>query len=337
VRQFRNSKVESRTWRTGILALAIAFILAPVPLATGAQQARVYRVGVLLQGGVYSQAVDGLRDGLRELGVEEGKHVILQVLDAKGDPKSVDAAARNLEGEKVDLIYAVTTSVALVAKRATKSVPIIFYAGTDPVVVGLVESFRKPGGRLTGIHGQNTDLTAKRLEFLKEMIPTLRRVVTFYRPDNPAAHESVKNARDAARRLKVELMERLVASVEELREALRVLRPGEADAYIYVSDSMVGSQAEWMIETARAKRLPTMFSYKTNVVMGALASVGDSYYAIGRLSAKSVQRVLLGADPGTLPVEQLDRPEFVINLKTAKALGLKIPQSVLVRADEVIR
>jgi len=271
------------------------------------------------------------------LGLEENKQLILQVHDAKGNLKSVEAAARSLEEEKIDLIYAVTTSVALAAKRTTKNVPIVFYAGTDPVVVGLVESFRKPGGRLTGIHGQNTDLTAKRLEFLKEMIPTLRRVVTFYRPDNPAAHESVKNARDAARRLKVELMERLVASVEELREALRVLRPGEADAYIYVSDSMVGSQAELIIETARAKRLPTMFSYKTNVVMGALASVGDSYYAIGRLSAKSVQRVLLGADPGTLPVEQLDRPEFVINLKTAKTLGLTIPQSMLMRADEVIR
>jgi putative tryptophan/tyrosine transport system substrate-binding protein len=337
VRQFRDLKVESRTWRTATLALAIAFILAPVPLATGAQQPRVYRVGVLLQGGVYSQAVDGLREGLRELGLEEDKRLVLQIHDAKGNLKAVEAAARSLEEEKIDLIYAVTTSVALAAKRTTKNVPIVFYAGTDPVVVGLVESFRKPGGRLTGIHGQNTDLTAKRLEFLKEMIPGLRRVVTFYRADNPAAQESVKVARDATRRLKVVLMERLVASVEELREALRVLRPGEADAYIYVSDSMVGSQAELIIETARAKRLPTMFSYKTNVVMGALASVGDSYYGIGRLSAKSVQRVLLGADPGTLPVEQLDRPEFVINLKTAKTLGLTIPQSILMRADEVIQ
>ena len=334
---YRNPKFENRTWSTAIFGVALAFSLAAVPSAVEAQPVPVYRVGVVLQGGVYSQAVDGLRDGLRELGLAESKQLVLQVHDAKGNLKSVEAAARSFEEEKVDLIYAVTTSVALAAKRTTKNVPIVFYAGTDPVVVGLVESFRKPGGRLTGIHGQNTDLTAKRLEFLKGMIPGLRRVVTFYRADNPAAQESVKVARDATRRLKVELMERLVASVEELRAALRVLRPGEADAYIYVSDSMVGSQAELIIETARAKKLPTMFSYKSNVVMGALASVGDSYYAIGRLSAKHVQRVLLGADPGTLPVEQLDRPEFVINLKTAKALGLKIPQLVLVRADEVIQ
>src|SRR5262249_3316653 len=148
---------------------------------------------------------------------------------------------------------------------------------------------------------------------------------------------SVKIAREAARRLNVELMERLVASVEELRAGLRALRPREADAFLFVSDAMVGSQMALVIDTARAKRLPTMLSTKGTLAMGSLASVGESYYAIGRLSARHVHRVLLGADPGLLPVEQLDRPEFVINLKTAKALGLTIPPSVLARADELIQ
>jgi putative ABC transport system substrate-binding protein len=318
-------------------AFAVGIALLAGPLAAEAQQPRVYQVGVVLQGGVYSQAVDGLRDGLRELGLEEGRQVVLQIHDAKGNLKVVEAAAKRLEEEKVDVIYAVATSVTLATKRATKAVPIVFYAGTDPVVVGLVESFRKPGGRLTGIHGQLTDLTAKRLELLKALIPGLRRVVTFYSPDNSAAQQSVKIAREAARRLNVELMERLVASVEELRAGLRALRPGEADAFLYVSDAMVGSQTAMIIATARAKRLPTMLSTKGTVAMGALASVGESYYVIGRLSARHIHRVLLGADPGQLPVEQLDRPEFVINLKTAKALGLTIPQSVLLRADEVIQ
>ena len=318
------------------LTVILIFTFFAAPLAVEAQQARVYRVGVVLQGGPYSPAVDGLRDGLRELGLEEGKQFVLHVRDAKGDLKSVEAAARSLEGEKVDLIYAVATSVTLAAKRATKNVPIVFYAGTDPVAVGLVESFRKPGGRLTGIHGQLTDLTAKRLQLLKEMIPRLRRVVTFYSPDNPAAQQSVKIARDGARQLKVELLERPVASVEELRAGLRALRPGEADAFFYVADAMVASQAELIIDTARAKRLPTMFSEKGSVAKGALASYGESYYALARLSAKQVHRILLGANPGDLPVEQLDRLLFFINLKTAKALGLTIPQSVLMRADEVI-
>jgi len=317
---------------TGILILA----LFALPLAVEAQQARVYRVGVVLQGGLYFSAIDGLRDGLRELGLEEGKQFVLHVRDSKGDLKSVEAAARSLEGEKVDLIFAVTTSVTLAVKRATKSVPIVFHAGTDPVSSGLVESFRKPGGRLTGIAGQGTGLTAKRLELLKEMVPRLRRVVTFYSPDNPVAQQSVKIARNAARQLKVELVERPVASIEELRTGLRALRPGEADAFFYVSDAMVASQAELIIESARAKRLATMFQERGAVAKGALAAYGESFYTIGRLSAKLVQRVLLGADPGNLPVEQVDRFHFVINLKTAKALGLTIPQSLLIRADEVI-
>jgi len=337
VRQIRIPNLEVRTRAAAVFVLALVFGCAAVSLPVEAQQPRVYRVGVILEGGVYLQTVDGLRDGLKEGGLEEGKQLILQVHDVKGNVQAVGAAARSLEREKVDLIYAVATSVALIVKQATRSVPIVFYAGTDPVTVGLVASFRQPGGRLTGIHGQNTDLTAKRLELLKEIIPGLRRVVTFYDPENPAAQESAKLAREAARYLKVELLERPVASVEELRAGLRALQPGEADALLYVSDAMVGSQAQLIIDTARAKRLPTMLSHKTSVAKGALASVGDSYYAIGRLSAKHVQRVLLGADPGTLPVEQLDRPEVALNLKTAKALGVTIPQSVLVRADEVIQ
>ena len=210
---------------TGIFIVA----LVAMPLSVWAQPARVYRVGVVLLGSPYLPAIDGLRDGLRELGLE-GKQLILDVHDGKGDPKSVEAASKSLEQENVDVIVAVSTSATVAAKRATKSVPIVFYAGSDPVATNLVDSFRRPGGSLTGIHRQSTDLTAKRLELLKELIPSSRRVVTFYRPDNPVAGQSLKIARDAARRLKVELVERPVASVDELRAGLRALRPGEVDA-----------------------------------------------------------------------------------------------------------
>jgi len=318
------------------LAVVLTVGLALAPLAAEAQQARVYHIGVVLHGGPYYEALDGLRDGLRELGLEEGMQFVFHVRDTKGDLKSVEAAARSLEDQKVDLIYALATSVTLAAKRATKSVPIVFYAGTDPVAVGLVKSFRKPGGRLTGIHGQFTDLTAKRLELLKEMIPGLHRVLTFYSPDNPAAQQSLKIARDAARHLKLELVERPVASVEALQAGLRALRSGEAEALFPVADAMVVSQEELIIDAAKAKRVPAMVSYKVNVAKGALASYGESYYALGRLSAKQVHRILLGANPGDLPVEQLDRLYFVINLKTAKSLGLTIPQTLLLRADHVI-
>jgi putative ABC transport system substrate-binding protein len=318
------------------LAAILIFALLSVPLAVEAQPARPHRVGVVLQGGGYLAAVDGLRDGLKELGFEEGKQFILQVHDAKGDLKSVEEAARRFEETKVDLIYSLATSVTLTVKRTTKRVPVVFYAGTDPVAVGLVESLPKPGGRLTSIHGLFTDLTAKRLELLKEMVPHVRRPVVFYNPENPAAQQSLKLARDAARQLKMGLVERPIASVEELRAGLRALRPGEADALIIVSDAMVVSRQDLLIEAAMAKRLPTMLTDRASASGGALAGYGENYYTVGRLSAKHVQRVLLGANLEDLPIEQVDKLQFVINLKTAKALGLTIPRGILVRADEVI-
>jgi putative ABC transport system substrate-binding protein len=307
-----------------------------VPVAAEAQRSSMYRVGVVSHGGMYAEAVDGLRDGLKELGLEEGKQFVLYVRNSGSYPKSVEAEARSFEEEKVDLIVAISTSVTLAAKRATTSVPFVFYAGTDPVSTGLVENLRKPGGRLTGIHRQSTDLTAKRLELLKEIVPKLRRVVAFYRADNPVAQQSVKRARDAARQLKLELLERTIASVEELRAGLHALRRGEAEAVFLVSDAMVSSQAQLIIDSARDKKLATMFPNIGSVANGALAAYGESFYAIGRLSAKHVQRVLLGAAPGDLPIEQVDRLYFVINLKTARGLGLTIPPSLLLRADQVI-
>jgi ABC-type uncharacterized transport system substrate-binding protein len=324
--------VERRTFIS-----SVALGLLAVPLAAEGQQARVYRVGVVLQGGPYFGAVDGLRKGLAELGLEEGKQFILHVREGRGDLKAVEQEAADLEREKVDLIYSVGTSVTLAVKQATKTVPIVFYAGGDPVSFGLVESFGKPGGRLTGIYsGFTTDLTAKRLELLKEIVPRLRRVVMFYNPDNPVAERGMKEARDAARQLKLELVAHRAASVEELRAGLRALQGGKADAFLSAVDGMVISQTALIIDIVREKKLPAMFSQEDSVFKGGLASYGVSYSVMGRLEAKYVQRILLGANPGELPVEQVDRLYFVINLKTAKALGLTIPPSLLQRADQVI-
>ena len=319
-----------------VFLTGLSSVLFAAPISAEAQQARVYRIGIVLHGGPYFADVEGLREGLKGLGLVEGKHYVLDVRDAKGDLALVESTAKTFEEQKVDLIYSITTSVTLAAKRATKSVPIVFYSGTDPVAVGLVQSFRKPGGRLTGVYGRFTELTAKRLELLKEMMPRLRRVAIFYSPDNPAAQISMKLARDAAGRLKVKLVERPVDSVEMLRAGLRALRPGEVDAFIPASDAMIISQEELILDTSRAKKLPTMLSYQGNVSKGALASYGENRFTLGRLAAQYIQRVLLGANPGDLPIEQIDKLHFVVNLKTAKALGLTIPPSLLQRADEVI-
>jgi len=311
--------------------------IGAVPLPAAGQQARVYRIGVIHHGGTYDSAVNGLRDGLKELGFEEGKHYILHLRDAKGDPRVVEGMAKGLEDEKVDLVYAVTTSVTTEAKRATKSVRIVFYVGSDPVVAGLVEQFRKPGGRLTGVFSRFTDLTGKRLELLQEISPKIRRVVTFYNPNAPTVNRSLTIGREAAQKLKLELIERTITSVDDLRAGLRALRPGEADAFSYMSDVTVISQADLVVEAARTNRMLAMFSDAAIVAKGGLASYGQSYHTIGRLCARFVHRVLLGAEPKDLPVEQLDRVHFAINLRTAKALGITVPPSILTRADEVIR
>ncbi|HEV8342381.1 MAG TPA: ABC transporter substrate-binding protein [Candidatus Binatia bacterium] len=321
-----------------ILLVAFAtLVLASVHLAE-AQQPKVYRVGVLLPSALGSEVVDGLRAGLKELGLEEGKQFVLEIRDTKGDLKAAEEAARNLEQEKVNLIFTTRTSVTIAAKRATADIPIVFSAGTDPVVLGLVESFAKPGGRLTGVYEPGTDLTAKRLEILKEIVPKLRRVLAFYDPRNPVASESARLAREEIARLRgVEFVERHFASVEELEAAIRAVRAGEVDAFFQLSDSMVNNQAQLIIETARVKKLPTMFLDQTSVIKGGLASYAVSFHELGRLSAKYVQRILAGVKPKDLPVEGVRKIDLVINLKTAQQIGLTIPPNVLARADKVIK
>jgi putative ABC transport system substrate-binding protein len=316
------------------------WLLATVLLATApaeAQQPKPYRVGVLLPGEAWYETIEGLRAGLRQLGLEEGKQFVLVVRDTKGDAKVAEEAARSLEQEKVDLIYTTSTSVTVVAKRATAEIPIVFCAGSDPVVLGLVESFAKTGGRLTGVYNPTTELTAKRLEILKEIVPKLRRVVTFYDPRSPVGIESSKLAREAAQRLGVKFIERHVISIEELQTGIRALKSGEVDAYFAVSDARAVNQAQLIIDTARVKRLPTMFDFLSHIIKGGLASYSVSLHEVGRVSAKYVQRILTGVKPRDLPVQGIDKIELVINLKTAKQIGLTIPPNVLVRADRVIR
>jgi putative ABC transport system substrate-binding protein len=330
----RKSKIQNRKW-TGMVAVVVTFTMCGG--MANAQQAKVYRVGVIYQGGPYRAVVDGLRDGLRELGYEDGKHILLDIRDTKSDLKLVEETARNFERERVNLIYAVTTSAATAVKNVTSQIPIVFSVGTDPVGSGLVQSFARPGGRLTGVQYSTTDLTGKRLEILKEILPKLSRVVTVYNPNNRVAVEAATLAREAARQFRVQLIERHANSVEELRQRLGALKAGEADAYFYTSDAMVTSQAQLVIEMTTSKRLPTMFSEQGVVAVGGLASYGQNFHEVGRLSAKYVQKVMTGAPPGDLRVEIVDKFELVINLKTAKQIGLTIPPNVLARADKVIR
>ena len=213
--------------------------------SVAAQQAKVYHVGIIHQGGPYKAVVDGLRDGLKQSGLEEGKRFVLEIRDAKGDIKAVEEAARNFERDKTNMIYAVTTSAVTAVKNVSSQVPIVFAVGSDPVASALVQSFVKPGGRLTGVQYSTTDLTGKRLEILKEILPNLGRIVIIYNPNNRIAVEAAALARQVGKQFGVQVTERHVTSVEELRLALGALKAKEADAYFYTSDAMVTSQANY--------------------------------------------------------------------------------------------
>jgi putative ABC transport system substrate-binding protein len=267
----------------------------------------------------------------------EGKDITFEIRDTRGDLRAVDRAAKDLERENVALIYTMASSVTLATKRATTRVPIVFSVGVDPVAAGLVESLAKPGGRFTGIHTRIGDLTGKRLEILKRLMPGLRSVVTFYNPGNSVARDAVRLGREAGRQLGVQFVERPVGSVEQLRQALEALKPREVDAYLYTSDAMVTSQADRIIAAARAKRLATMFHVRDLVVWGALTSYGADQQELGRLSARYVQQILAGTPPKDLPVEKYDKIELALNLRTAREIGLTIPPEVLALADAVIQ
>mgnify|MGYP003575459727 CR=1 FL=1 len=323
--------------KTALGSILFAVILLALAVVAEAQHPKIYRIGVLVPGEAWYEIVDGLRLGLRELGLEERKQFTLIIRDWKGDIKAAEEAARNLEQEKANLIFATSSGSALAAKRTTARIPVVFCSGADPVVLGLVDSFANPGERLTGVYTRVTDLTAKRLEILKQIVPKLDRVVTFYDPRRPVGIESSKLTREAASQMGLQLIERHFASVEELQAAVGALRSGEVHAYFAVSDPTAVNQAQLIIDTARDKKLPTMFEHLMHVTRGGLASYGVSFHELGRLSAKYVQRVLNGVKPSDLPVQAVDKIDLVINLQTAKQIGLTIPQSVLSRADKVIK
>lgn len=305
--------------------------------AAPAQQRKPVRIGVLTPGGVQYETLDGVRLGLKESGWEEGKHFVLEIKDIKGDLALAEQAAKNLEKEGVNLIYALTTTVIAKAKAGTSQMPIVFSIGSDPVVAGLVDSFARPGGRLTGVHYLARDLTAKRLEVLKEILPKLTRVITYYDPTNRVSREGAALARQEAKRTGIRMIERHVGSVNELKNELEKYKAGEADAFLFTPDPMIGSEFQSIIDMAKAKKLPTMFQEQSLVRNGAFVSYGQNYHEIGRLSAKYIQRVLTGTPPRDMKIETVDSVELALNLQTAKQLGVTIPPQVLARAQKVVK
>jgi putative ABC transport system substrate-binding protein len=302
-----------------------------------AQAPKVFKIGILTTAwSPWHSNTEGFRDALKELGYAEGKTVAFEVRAAQGDPTRLPELAAELVRQRVDLLYCVAGPDAQACQKATQTIPIVFTQASDPVKLGLVKSLARPGGNITGIGSLRAELTAKRLELFREIVPSLRRVLVIYDPREPEEQEAMTFARSAASRLGVTLIERPITAPPQIEPALAELKEGGHDGILIVQSGLNLNIPGRSLEVATSKKLPTMYSASFWSKFGALASYGPDQYLQGRQAARLAQKIITGTLPKELPVELPDRIEFIINLKTAKQLGLQVQRPILFRADRVI-
>ncbi len=324
--------------RIGLAVVLTLSVLAP--LAAEAQAGKVYRIGFLFlpSAADTSEAVAAFRDRLRDLGYEEGKNISIEYRWAEGRNDRLPTLAGELVRLKVDVIVASATPPAKAAQGATDRIPIVFVAVADPIGVGLVANLARPGRNITGFTTTNVELSAKRLEFLKAAVPNLTHVAVLVNRTNPQAPSLRKQTEEGSSSLGLELQILEVERAENLPRVFKSIFP-RVGALLVLPDPLLGSGDRQVQIAALAlkHRLPTMERDRSFVAAGGLMSYGPNAADLYRESARHVDKILKGTKPADLPVEQPTKFELVINLKTAKALRLTIPQSLLSRADQVIQ
>jgi len=304
-----------------------------------AQQGRVYRLGYLGPGSPSAQpGLVAFQRELRERGYIEGKNLIVEYRWAEGRDDRLQALANELVRMKPDIVVVEAHTPAIqAAKRATTSIPIVMSVSGDPVGSGLVRSLARPGGNLTGLTVLSPELAGKRLELLREAVPAASRVAVVWNPSNPPKVEEWRQTEEAARKLGIKLQSLEVRSSADFDSAFRVAERDRPDALIAFSDGLVNDHRALIVKFAARNRLPDLYTYREFIVTGGLISYGPSQVDLRRRAAIYVDKILKGAKPGDLPIEQPEKFELIVNLKTAKALGMSVPKSVLMRADEVMR
>ena len=322
-----------------IVAFALA-ILAP-PLAADAQPlAKVPRIGFLAAFSPtpeVSHFIEAFRQGLRDLGYVEGRNIVIEYRWAHSSFERLPDLAAELVRLKVDIIVAVVTQASLAAKNATGTIPIVMVGVSDPVGSGLIASLGRPGGNITGTSGMAAELVGKQLELLKETVPKASRVAVLWNPANPVWQAQMLRETQVAARalgLRVQLLE--ARGPDELEGAFAAMTRERASALLVQVDVIFALHARRLADLAAKRRVPAMYGSREHVEAGGLMSYAPNIPDLFRRAATYVDKILKGAKPADLPVEQPTRFELIINLKTAKALGLTIPPSLLVRADQVI-
>jgi len=282
----------------------------------------------------FSEIASSLRQGLREHGYHDQTVRILEARVRRGDTAGARAAAREFLAQRTTAMFVVGSVLARLAREAAPGVPIVFVTPGDPVAAGLVSSLARPGGAMTAMTFEYPELSGKRLELLTEIVPQVRRILVLYDPRDASPRQGLAAARVAAAKLELTLIEREVRTDADVKQALAAL--DSTDALLGIPGGVTSDSYGEMIAAANAKRRPTIFHTRASSTRAALATYGASDATVAQQAARLLDKIIKGADAGALPVERPTKITFVINLKTARALGLTVPQSVLLRADQVI-
>ena len=324
--------------KTIIFLLVAALILVSFQFGE-AQQAsgKIPRIGYLAAGLGAATRSETFKQGLRDLGYVEGKNIIIEYRNAEGKIERYPDLVADLVGLKVDVIFTSSTPGALAAKNATKTIPIVFTNVGDPVANGLVASLARPGGNITGLSTLAPELSGKGLELLKETIPKLSRVAVVWNPDNPGKTSSFKETEVAAQALRLQLQSLEVRGPNDVEPAFQAAKKERAGALIVLRDVVVSSQIKRILELALKNQMPAIYGDRGFVDAGGLMSYGPNIDDLFRRAATYVDKILKGTKPADLPIERPSKFELVINLKTAKQIGLMIPPNLLARADRVIK
>jgi putative tryptophan/tyrosine transport system substrate-binding protein len=321
-----------------VVCLLTAILLPTVSLVHAQQPKKVPRIGFLsLAPAGPRQTHEAFRQGLRDLGYVEGRTIVVEYRAAADRADRLPALAAELVDLKVDLIVAAGSQAVHAAQRATKSIPIVMTSSSDPVGTGFVASLARPGGNITGLSLLSPDLSTKRLELLKEVAPGVSRVAVFWNPEDPPAKLSVKETEAAAKALAVQLQVLETRDPNDFENAFRAVIKARAGALMLLPAPIMNTHAKQIADLAAKNRLATISYASEFPNAGGLMSYGANLAELYRRAAYYVDKILKGAKPADLPVEQPMKFEFVINLKAAKQIGLTIPPNVLVRADRVVR
>jgi putative ABC transport system substrate-binding protein len=320
------------------ILLIIIATMGAAAVVRAQQPAKIPRIGYLgFSAASSSTRIDGFRQGLGELGYVEGKNIIIEYRYAEGKLDSEPALAAELVRLKVGIIVTAGAGATRAAKEATSTIPIVMSQDPDPVGNGFVASLARPGGNITGLSSVGADLAGKRLELLKEVLPKIYRIAVFGASTNPGNAPALRETERAAEAFKVQLQFVDILSPKDIETAFRAASKGRADAVLVLNSPVSSSHRKEIAELAAKNRLPAFYNRSDYVEDGGLMSYGVSFTDLAHRAASYVDKILKGAKPADLPVEQPKKFEFVINLKAAKQIGLTIPPNVLARADRVIK